>query len=142
MLSFLLLIRSFARALYHAFKEQPAIRGLIILTFIVLAVGTLFYTSVEHWSVLDSLYFSVTTLTTVGYGDLSPHKSAAKIFTIIYILLGVSILLGLVNLLAEHAIRVQQERRQHDKMMARRKHSSQVSAGVFAGRSHPQSRDR
>lgn len=112
MISFLLLIRSFARALYHAIKEQPAIRGMVVLVVLLLAAGTIFYSQAEHWSVLNALYFSVTTLTTVGLGDLSPHRDISKLFTIIYILFGVGILLGLVNLLAEHAIRVQQERRE------------------------------
>src|SRR5512146_102841 len=109
MLSFILLIRSFVRALYHALKEQPAVRGLVILTVLLLAAGTLFYANVEHWSAVDSLYFSVTTLTTVGFGDLAPHKTASKLFTIIYILIGVSILLGLVSMLAGHALKVQDE---------------------------------
>lgn len=110
MISLLLLIRAFARTLYRSFKEQPAIRGLLILVVLLLAIGTIFYSQTEHWSILNSLYFCVTTLTTVGLGDLAPKHSISKIFTIIYILFGVGILLGLVNLLAEHAIRVQQER--------------------------------
>ena len=51
---------------------------------------------------LDSLYFSVTTLTTVGYGDLVPTNDTSKLFTLIYILAGVGILLGFVNAVATH----------------------------------------
>ena len=53
--------------------------------------------------VLDSLYFSVTTLTTVGYGDFFPKTDAGKMFTIFYILAGVGILLGFVNAVAIRA---------------------------------------
>jgi voltage-gated potassium channel Kch len=51
---------------------------------------------------LDSLYFRVVTLTTVGYGDLSPQTSIGKIFTMIYIILGLGILSSFIVLLADH----------------------------------------
>jgi voltage-gated potassium channel len=54
---------------------------------------------------LDAFYFSVITLTTVGYGDLSPTTPISKIFTVIYILLGISILLAFINKLASKADR-------------------------------------
>jgi voltage-gated potassium channel len=54
---------------------------------------------------LDAFYFSVITLTTVGYGDLSPTTPISKIFTVIYILLGISILLAFINMLASKADR-------------------------------------
>ena len=35
----------------------------------------------EGWSVLDSIYFCVTTVATVGYGDVVPSRDASKLFT-------------------------------------------------------------
>lgn len=64
--------------------------------------GTYFYTHVEHWKLLDSFYFTVTTLATVGYGDLTPKTDIGKIFTIMYIMIGVGLLLGFVNYFARH----------------------------------------
>jgi hypothetical protein len=55
-------------------------------------LGTLFYHSTEHWSYLDAMYFSVVTLSTVGYGDFTPTTPEAKVFTIIYIIIGIGIL--------------------------------------------------
>jgi len=53
------------------------------------AFGTLGYMLLEDWSLLDSLYMTVTTLTTVGYGEVKPLDTAGKIFTCILILSGV-----------------------------------------------------
>jgi hypothetical protein len=51
-----------------------------------------------------SLYFSVVTLTTVGYGDHSPSTAAGRFFTILYIFVGLGIVLGFVNAVAEHSL--------------------------------------
>ena len=62
----------------------------------------IFYHGVEGWGWLDSLYFSVITLTTVGYGDFAPKTDAGKVFTIIYILVGLGILAGFISLMAQN----------------------------------------
>lgn len=64
---------------------------------VVLGVGTVVYRLLEGWSWVDSLYFSVVTLTTVGYGDLSPTTDASKLFTVVYIVMGVSLLGAVIN---------------------------------------------
>jgi len=58
-----------------------------------LALGTLVYHRFEGWSYLDSLYFCVISLATVGYGDLTPTTPGTKIFTMVYIINGIAILL-------------------------------------------------
>jgi voltage-gated potassium channel len=63
----------------------------------VLLIGTLAYHWLEGWSYLDSLYFCVISLATIGYGDLTPTTPAAKIFTIVYVLNGIAILLALFD---------------------------------------------
>jgi len=40
------------------------------------------------WSFVDALYFSMVTISTVGYGDLTPTTRFSKLFTVCYILLG------------------------------------------------------
>lgn len=42
----------------------------------------------EGWSFGTGLYFAVVTLSTVGYGDLAPHTTNAKLFTMAYLLGG------------------------------------------------------
>ena len=89
----------FARGL-RAGMDDPEFRALLFLTVIVLVSGTAFYASSEGWSVLDALYFSVITLTTVGYGDLHPTTAFSKVFTIFYILVGIGLLGGFIGKLA------------------------------------------
>lgn len=81
--------------------KQPKYRALFIwLGFIILA-GMVFYHLVEGWSWVDSFYFSVVTLSTVGYGDLSPTTDAAKLFTTLYIIFGISIFISFASMLAK-----------------------------------------
>lgn len=43
-----------------------------------------------RWSVTDAVYFSMVSMSTVGYGDLAPSTTASRVFTIFYILVGVT----------------------------------------------------
>lgn len=97
----LLLLYRLGKSVWNGLKE-PEFRGLFTLTVIVIVSGAWFYHVREGWSWLDSFYFTIITLTTVGYGDLSPQTSIGKIFTMVYILVGLSIISGFIVLLAEH----------------------------------------
>ena len=59
--------------------------------------GTVVYRLLEDWGWVDSFYFSVITLTTVGYGDLSPTTTASKTFTVVYVFGGVSLIGSYLN---------------------------------------------
>jgi voltage-gated potassium channel len=93
----------FLRALRTLFKD-PKFRSLLYLVTLTLTMGTLFYHSVEGWSLLDSFYFSVITLATVGYGDFTPQTDLGKIFTVVYIFLGLGILIGFVTPIGEYIV--------------------------------------
>ncbi len=73
----------------------------ISLVFILLLVGTIFYMIFEKWSMIDSLYFCVVTMATVGYGDFSPHTTVGKLFTIVYIFLSIGTFVALCTQLAD-----------------------------------------
>ena len=79
---------------------DPATRGLVLLALGTLGIGTAFYARVEGWTVVDALYFSDVTLTTSGFGDLTPSSDGAKIFTIVYSLVGIGIIAAFVTSLA------------------------------------------
>ena len=71
--------------------NQPAniALGLVIgyVTF-----GVLFYYEFTDWNLLESFYFVIVTLTSVGFGDLTPAGDDVRLFTAAYILFGVGIL--------------------------------------------------
>jgi voltage-gated potassium channel Kch len=55
--------------------------------------------------------FSSITLTTVGYGDLTPQTDAGKIFTVFYVFTGIGIIVGFVNAVARSSFEQRQERK-------------------------------
>jgi voltage-gated potassium channel len=75
----------------------------------LIGVGTIFYHVVEGWGWLDSVYFCVVTLATVGYGDLHPDTPLAKLFTIPYIIFGVAMLGVFIQLAGKAALESLQE---------------------------------
>ncbi|MCK8484108.1 potassium channel family protein [Aliiroseovarius sp. S2029] len=99
MLSFALALMRFAKAVLRSWNDQE-FRACLALALLMLVSGTIFYNRVEGWTWIDALYFSVTTMSTVGFGDLSPQTNAGKIFTVFYILVGVGIFVSLFTFLA------------------------------------------
>jgi len=72
-------------------------RPIFVYVGVIIAMGTFVYHWLEGWNYMDSLYFVVVTLTTIGYGDLSPTTPLSKFVTIFYALNGVAILLMLFD---------------------------------------------
>ncbi len=81
--------------------DADVIRAMGIFLLIVL-IGSLVYSHLEQWSYLDSMYFSIITLTTIGYGDMHPVQDSSKIFTIFYVLFGVGLVFYLFTTIARH----------------------------------------
>jgi hypothetical protein len=72
-------------------------RPVLYYALAILVGGALFYHYVEGWSLLDSFYFCIVSLATVGYGDLTPSSPGARLFTIFYLINGIVILLALFD---------------------------------------------
>ena len=59
------------------------------LIFFIISFGTLGYMTIEGWNLFDSLYMTIITLTTVGYGEVHALSDKGRMFTIILIVGGV-----------------------------------------------------
>ncbi len=66
----------------------------------ILVLGSLGFVWIEGWSFFDGLYMTVTTLTTVGYGEVHPLDRVGKIYNMMLILAGMGVMLYIVGSLA------------------------------------------
>ena len=87
-ISLLLIFKRFWKVVRHGWADKE-FRGLGIVLGGWIALGTIIYSVYEDWSAIESLYFCVMTLTTIGYGDLSPTTEATKLYTVFYSVLGI-----------------------------------------------------
>jgi hypothetical protein len=84
--------------------RQERTRAIGVVLVGLLLTGTVFYSLVEGWDPLDALYFSVISLATVGYGDLTPHTALGKLFTVFFVLAGVGVLVVFASEVARQTI--------------------------------------
>ena len=85
--------------------------GLSILPIVILiGIGTIAYAYFEGWSLPDSLYATIITITTVGYGDLSPQTVGGRLFAIFFTLSAIGLASYAISTLAAVVIRWEQER--------------------------------
>ncbi len=105
----LVLLFAFVRESWNLFRK-PQYRSMLVWVGILLGIGTLFYNNVEGWGWLDSLYFCVVTLGTVGFGDLTPTTELGKAFAILYIFLGLGFIGTFVSMLAKERMAIAEER--------------------------------
>lgn len=90
----------------RAMLREPESRVLVAAAGTTIAVGSVGYMLIEHWSPVQAVYFCIVTLATVGYGDLHPTTEVGQLFTICYIVIGVGIIAGFITELAKHRPRI------------------------------------
>ncbi|MCJ7514836.1 MAG: potassium channel protein [Dehalococcoidia bacterium] len=82
---------------------RDLVRGLGVLLLVVIA-GTIGYRLIEGWSLPDSLFMTITTITTVGYAEVHPLSRAGQIFTIFLILGGVGTAFYILTSLVQYML--------------------------------------
>ncbi|MFA5308188.1 MAG: potassium channel family protein [Dehalococcoidales bacterium] len=84
------------------------LRWVVLLPVAVVLIGTFGFMAIEKLSFLNALYFTITTITTVGYGDITPTTTAGKVFDIIITLFGISTVLTILTNILQWIIQRQQ----------------------------------
>lgn len=117
MTSFIINLWKLLVALWRGIKEDEEFRALLILLTTLLVGATYFYWHIEGWSIIDSLYFSIMTMSTIGYGDFVPTTTFSKLFTIIFAILSIGIFVAvvskLVSIMLKQKQNLKQKHRQH-----------------------------
>lgn len=86
---------------------------IIVSTFVtLLLVGTVLFRALEDFTWIQAFYFSVTTMTTVGYGDLIPTNDFTRLVVAIYILLAVTLYVSLATYLGVYYLEQREKQQQ------------------------------
>jgi hypothetical protein len=94
--------------------EQRQLRWSVLLASgaltLLVIIGTVVMHQIEAWSWISSFYFSVTTLATVGYGDLHPSHDASRLFVAFYVIAGVTIALNAMAIVGRNYLAFMEQR--------------------------------
>ena len=89
-----------------------------VIIFLVFLLGGIFaYSFIEGWGYIDSAYFIIITVTTIGYGDLVPLTNIGKIFTMFFSFFGIAMAFYFFTLFAKYIYQktFQTELKEHHK---------------------------
>ncbi len=74
---------------------------------LTLAGGTIGFVLIEHYPVFDAFYMTMTTVTTVGYGEIHPLSQAGRVFNCLLILFGVITLFLAIGAMTQTVIELE-----------------------------------
>jgi voltage-gated potassium channel len=70
-----------------------------ILTVIVMLIGTIGYVLIDGFPIIDAIYQTAITFTTVGFGEIAPISDTGRIFTINLIIAGFAVFTSAIGIL-------------------------------------------
>jgi len=91
-------------------------RVYLVILSLVLFLGIIGLMIIEHFSLIDSLYFIIVTISTVGYGDIYPVTPAGKILVVGIILAGVACFVGVAANAIEYMIDIRERTQRIEKL--------------------------
>ncbi|KAA3663683.1 MAG: hypothetical protein DWQ04_09565 [Chloroflexi bacterium] len=92
--------------------HRSSLLPLLFPFLLLIVVGTVVYSILEDWSLFDSLYATIITITTVGYGDLSPQSQNGRIFAIFFTLFAIGLAGYAISSAAAVIFETQQQNRE------------------------------
>ena len=115
------------KLLPEVYPHLKAFRLPLILTVLVMLVGTIGYVVIDRFSIMDAIYQTAISITTVGFGEIAPISPAGRIFTINLIIAGFAVFSSALGILiAEinkgHIVAIYKERRMLYKIARLKKH--------------------
>lgn len=99
-------------------RRHTSIAKAVLAIFILISIATIFFSCNEDFSAVDSLYFTMITMSTVGYGDINMKHASTMIFDVFFVIIGVSLLIYF--LLTLGALFAKKMRRRMFKIFARK----------------------
>ena len=70
-------------------RKQRALMIIVIVLLVYVAFGALINSLLLHLSFIDGLYFTVVSIETIGFGDIAPQSTGARVWACFYISVGV-----------------------------------------------------
>ena len=83
----------------EVYPQLKAFRLPLILTVLTIMVGTLGYVIIDDFALMDAIYQTGITFTTVGFGEIAPVSDAGRIFTITLIISGFAVFSSAIGIL-------------------------------------------
>jgi voltage-gated potassium channel len=83
--------------------DKSIVRSILILLGVLLS-GTLGYYLIENWTILESFYMTVITLSTIGFGEVRELSPQGRIFTVMLIVTGIGLVARLISRLGQLVI--------------------------------------
>lgn len=88
------------------------VRLIISLLTGMILVGTITFYILEPFTWIQAFYFAVSTMSTVGYGDLVPSSDLTRLVVALYIMVSVSMYVSFITYLGVHILDVREKQLQ------------------------------
>ncbi len=144
LLSLIIFFRSFSKSSLAAGTLLSGVSLLLLIGYAMIGtymLGNDFNPPIKSWT--NTLYFVVVTLSTVGYGDITPRTDDAKLFVVSLIILGITVFATSISTVIVPLIGSRMERLlAGEKKRMRKDHYIVVGENPLAQNTYRQLRDR